>query len=148
MNGAFTLPFRLGDCRKSFLPLDWHCSSGLQAPFRRERKQLSERSIVILDSARELRRPLRRKFLAEIERDTTRTIASPQRAFFPWQLAVRKFTDLPDCTLGMCPENEREDSRLGLLSGSMCKKRTQCATSCCGQGFGKVLAQVFTRKHF
>ena len=46
----------------------------------------------------------------------------------------------------MCPENEWEDSRLGLLSGSMCKKRTQCATSCCGQGVGKVLAQVFTRK--
>ena len=37
------------------------------------------------------------KFSAEIDRDTTRTIASPQRAFFPWQLGVRKFTDLPDC---------------------------------------------------
>ena len=28
------------------------------------------------------------------------------------------------------------------------QKRTQCATSCCAQGVGKVLAQVFTRKSF
>ena len=34
---------------------------------------------------------------AEIDRNTTRTIASPQRAFFPGQLGVRKFTYLPDC---------------------------------------------------
>ena len=62
---------------------------------------------------------------------------------------VRSYEDdQPLCTLGMCPENEWEVSRLGLRSGSMCKKRTQCATSCCGQGVGKVLAQVFTRKKF
>ena len=36
------------------------------------------------------------KFSAEIDPNTTRTIASPQRAFFPWQLGVRKFTYLPD----------------------------------------------------
>ena len=38
MNDAFTLPFRFGDRRKSFLPLDRHCSSGLKALFRREKK--------------------------------------------------------------------------------------------------------------
>ena len=82
MNDTFTLPFRFGDRRKSFLPLDWHCSFGLKALFRREKKQLRDkRSIVTLDSARELRRPLR-QVSAEIDRDTTRTIASPQRAFF------------------------------------------------------------------
>ena len=101
MNDAFTLPLRLavGDCRKSFLPLDLHCSSGLQAPFRRERNQLSKRSIVTPDSARELRRPPGQVFGRNQSQYTTRTIASPQPAFFPWQLGVRKFTYLPDCLI-------------------------------------------------
>ena len=75
-------------------------------------------------------------------RDRKRTAATTQ-------LWLRSYEDdEPLCTLGMCPENEWEDSRLGLLSGSMCKKKTQCVTSCCGQGVGKVLARVFTRKKF
>ena len=98
MNDAFTLPFRLavGDCWKSFLPLDLHCSSGLQAPFRRERKQLSKRSIVTPDSARELGRPLGQVF----GRNRSRYNAYdrvPATRLFPWQLGVRKFTYLPDC---------------------------------------------------
>ena len=100
---ALPVPFHLGDRRKSFLPLDWHCSSGLKALFWREKK--SSASDLSWPSTR--LEQLRRmesfgvhfgKFSAEIDRDTTRTIASPQRAFFPWQLGVRKFTDLPDCS--------------------------------------------------
>ena len=103
MNDAFTLPFRLavGDCRKSFLPLDLYCSSGLQAPFRRERKQLSKRSIVtptrLETRRRELRSPLRQVF----GRNRSRYDAYdrvPATGLFPWQLGVRKFTYLPDCS--------------------------------------------------
>ena len=102
MNDSFALPFRLGDRRKSFLPLDWHCSSGLKALFWREKNSsasdLSWPS-TWLEQLRRIGWRASASTLASFRPKSiaTRTIASPQRAFFPWQLGVRKFTDLPDC---------------------------------------------------
>ena len=105
MSDAFTLPFRLGDRRKSFLPLDWYCSSGLQAPFRRERKQLSKRSTTRdprLGSRASTSTVSSASFWPK-SNAIRRVRSRPRNApFFPWQLGVRKFTDLlPDCLKSM-----------------------------------------------
>ena len=75
---------------KSFLPLDWHRLSAFMLHF--EEKE-NENSSVHYNPR--LESPWLRSRApstsGEIDRDTTRRIASPQRALFPWQLGIRKF---------------------------------------------------------
>ena len=99
MNDAFALPFRLGDRRKSFLLLDWHCSSGLKALFRREKKTAQQAIYHDPRFGSRASTSTSASFQPKsIAIYTTRTIASPATRLFPWQLGVRKYTDLQDCT--------------------------------------------------
>ena len=129
MNAAFALPFRLGDHKKSFLPLDWHCSSGLKALFRREKKNssASDLSIMTLGSARELRRPLRQVFGRNRLRYTTHTIASPQRAFFHGNYV----------SVNLRISRTAEEGPVVKWSSSPKRPRTMEA-SCCNRGRGTI----------